>query len=126
MIKPKEASVHVPPVEKCLQIMDVHGMIPNIRRHSLMVARVAAVAAAKFTAFAESQDRAPIGDGQCGDPIGVIAVLPAHEQWLATRHRRRRRVDQMSLHLESFEGDPIPPRAKADPLGRSQLGQKPP
>ena len=43
MIKPKEASVHVPPVEKCLQIMDVHGMIPNIRRHSLMVARVAAV-----------------------------------------------------------------------------------
>ena len=43
MIKAKEASARVPPVEECLQIMDVHGMMPNIRRHSLMVARVAAV-----------------------------------------------------------------------------------
>ena len=33
----------VPSVNECLEIMDKHHMMPNIRRHSLMVARVAFV-----------------------------------------------------------------------------------
>lgn len=45
-VKAKQTSpptVRVPPVDECLQIMEDHAMMPNIRRHSLMVARVAAV-----------------------------------------------------------------------------------
>jgi len=33
----------VPSVNECLEIMDKHHMLPNIRRHSVMVARVAFV-----------------------------------------------------------------------------------
>ncbi|NIO05589.1 MAG: HD domain-containing protein [Proteobacteria bacterium] len=37
------ADVRIPPVDECLVLMDLHGMMPNIRRHSLMVARLAAI-----------------------------------------------------------------------------------
>jgi putative nucleotidyltransferase with HDIG domain len=35
-------TVRVPTVDECLQIIEHHGMMPNIQRHSLIVARVAA------------------------------------------------------------------------------------
>jgi uncharacterized protein len=34
-------AIRVPPVEECLHVMDRYGMMPNIRHHSLMVARIA-------------------------------------------------------------------------------------
>lgn len=37
------SGVRIPPVDECLQLMEHHEMMPHIRRHSLTVARLAAI-----------------------------------------------------------------------------------
>lgn len=38
-----DSMVRIPSVDECLHLMERHEMMPNIRRHSLMVARVAVI-----------------------------------------------------------------------------------
>ncbi len=42
-VKKRSSALKIPPIVECLHLMDRYGMRPHIRRHSLMVARLAAI-----------------------------------------------------------------------------------